>query len=275
MELIKTNIGSYFYYPCKKQKKSTIVFIHGFATTSAYHNPFIKYINDDYDYIALQLPGAGIQKWNSKKQPKVEDMVNYCIELIKSLDLDEFILIGHSMGGGIAKRVAYFFNDQVTCLICSTPMNSRLSILQAKNYFVFNPKTFKKTFKLLNILYADILKTYNNDEEMIEKITNEELDYQVANHEFLSKLKKSMFSLKNRDHGRFYEKNIKCPTLIIGGKYDKIITLRSLTKVYKHMKKNNPNVKFEIMSNSAHLPFIEEETYYAKEIIDFIKLWVN
>lgn len=63
-ELIKSDNGSYFYYKCLNPlfKKGNIIFIHGFATTSKYHDIFIKHIIDEYDYIALQLPGAGYEQ---------------------------------------------------------------------------------------------------------------------------------------------------------------------------------------------------------------------
>ena len=198
-QIIRNEDGTYFYYKCKgKEKKGTIIFIHGFATNSLYHDPFIKHIIEEYDYIAIQLPGAGFQEWTKNKNPKVEDMVFYCVNLIRSMNLKKFILLGHSMGGGIAVRVANIFKKEIECLICSTPMNSRISTFKIFNYFKFNPKTFKKAFKLVNTLYYDLMKTFNNDPEVIEKFVKDELEYQKKYRKFFIKLKKSMFSLKNR-----------------------------------------------------------------------------
>ena len=196
-ENIKNELGNYYHYKCTNKKKATIIFVHGFATTSEYHDVFIKHIIDQFDYIALQLPGAGIQEWKQNKKPKVEDMVDYCINLIKSLNLKEFVILGHSMGGGIALRLANYFQKETICLILSTPMNSRIPLWKGINYFKFNPKNFKKAHHLINILYHDINKLHNNDQEKIHSVISEEFQYQTDNRPFMVQLKQSMFSIKN------------------------------------------------------------------------------
>lgn len=274
--IIKDQHGTYYYYKCKNEKKATIIFIHGFATTSEYHDEFIKHIIDEYDYIAIQLPGAGIQEWNSKKKPLVEDMVDYAVNLIKHINIEQFILIGHSMGGGIAARVANILRDKVICLILSTPMNSRISKLSIFNYFKFNPKTFKKSHRLTNILYHDISSLYNHDQDKIHKIINDDLEYQIANYTFMKNLKKSMFSIKNLKIGRKHEMEITTPTLVIAGKHDVIIPAKSLYKAFNNKKQREKgNIKVETMQFSAHLPFKEQEIEYAKEIKDFINYVLN
>lgn len=269
-EIIKNYVGTYFLYKCLSQekKKGTIVFIHGFATTSEYHDIFIKHIINDYDYIAIQLPGAGVQEWTKNKKPEVSDMVEYCKNLIESMNLDKFILIGHSMGGGIAARLGNIFKDKISCLILSTPMNSRISWTKIFNYFKFNRKTFKGTFKLQNILYYDIMKTFNYNDDFIQNKIKEELEYQNKHRKFFIQLKKSMFSLKNVKIGRENEEKLSIPTLVIIGKYDKIIPPKSLYKAFDN--KNRKFIRIELMNNSAHLPFEEQEYEYSKEIIDFI-----
>ncbi len=269
-EEVKTPVGSYFRYKCTGKKRGTIIFVHGFATDSTYHDVFIKHIIDEFDYIAIQLPGSGFQEWSLNKKPEVQDMVDYCEKLINHINLEKFILIGHSMGGGIAIRLGNIFKDKIICLIASTPMNSRISFLKIFNYFKFNTKTFKRTFKFQNILYYDLMKTFNNDQDAIQNMIKNELDYQLKHRNFFIKLKKSMFSIKNIKLGRQAEINLSCPTLVIVGKYDKLIPPKSLYKAFDKHKNNN--IKIELMNKSAHIPFQEQEYEYAKEIKDFINL---
>lgn len=271
MEIIKNEYGTYFYYPCTNvDKKGTIIFIHGFATTSEYHDSFIKYINDEYDYIAIQLPGAGYQKWNGNKKPTVDDMVFYCVELIRTMEIDKFYLIGHSMGGGIAPRVANILESQIKAVVVVTPMNSRIPLSKIFTYFKFNPKNFKKALNLTNYLYADFVKTKNNDQNEIEEFIESELKYQLENRNFFVKLKKSMYSLKNKKNCKVNEQKINVPTLVIVGKYDRVIPAKSGFKAYsKGRNKNKEFIRIDQFNNSGHLPFIEEEQEYAKRIIDY------
>ncbi|WP_406602225.1 alpha/beta fold hydrolase [Mesomycoplasma moatsii] len=271
---IKNENGSYFHFRCEgENKKGTIIFVHGFATTSEYHNVFIKHIINDYDYIAIQLPGAGFQEWKYDKKPTVEEMVLYCANLIRSLNLSKFILLGHSMGGGIVIRIANLFKKETIGLICSTPMNSGISFFKIFNYFKFNPKNFSKCFRLQNDLYYDLNKTMNNNQEQIEKMVVDELNYQLKHRKFFVQLKKSMFSIKNLKLCRANESKISCPTLVIAGKYDKIISPKSLFKAFDKKQRENYNlIRIELMNSSAHIPFQEQEYEYAKEIKDFINL---
>lgn len=273
---IKNEFGNYYHYKCTNKKKATIIFVHGFATTSEYHDVFIKHVIDQFDYIALQLPGAGVQEWNQNKKPKVEDMVDYCINLIKSLNLKEFVILGHSMGGGIALRLANYFQKETICLILSTPMNSRIPLWKGINYFKFNPKNFKKAHHLINILYHDINKLHNNDQEKIHSVISEEFQYQTDNRPFMVQLKQSMFSIKNMLLCRQNEKDLATPTLVIAGKYDKLIPSVSLFRAFGNRKQQEKGfIRIELMNDSAHIPFQEQEIEYAKEIKDFINYYLD
>lgn len=276
MQKIVNDKGTYFYYPCKGKKRGNIVFIHGFATNSHYHdNYFVKYFEDEYDYYSIQLPGAGYQEWNLNKKPEVHDMALYCVNVIDSLNIDNIILMGHSMGGGLAPRVANLLKSKIKLLISVTPMNSKISPFKIFNYFSFNPKNIKKNFKLQKKLYFDLTKVYKTQEE-INKFLNEELKYQMDHRDFFVKLKKSMFSLKNVNIGKANERQISCPTLVIAGKYDKVIPHKSVLKAFKNNKYNkDKDIHFELMQNSAHLPFQEEQLLYVKIIKEFIDSYKN
>lgn len=99
MKIIENKFEKYRSFPCKSQnKKGNIIFIHGYATNSFYHDSFIE-------YSTLELPGHGFMEYNYDKVD-ISNLVSYCIQLINSFNIDSFYLIGHSMGGGIAVRVA-------------------------------------------------------------------------------------------------------------------------------------------------------------------------
>lgn len=263
MNLHKNEFGTYRYFPCKNNnKKGNIIFIHGFATNSLYHDGFIEDANKEFDYYTLELPGHGFEKYKNKKI-SIDYLVNYCVELINSLKLDSFYLIGHSMGGGIAVRVCNILKQKVKAFVVVTPMNSHLSFLKIKNYFKFNPNNYLKTKKLINILYYDPIKTIS--EENINDFINSELKYQLENRKFLLKLKNKMFSLKNLYLCRKNEKIIDIPMLSFAGKYDKIINKESVLKSFKNIEKNT----YLLFKKSAHIIFQEEKELYNSIVLEF------
>lgn len=272
MELIRSQFGTYFYQECKnpEQKKGSIIFIHGYATTSAYHDVFAGFIDQDYDYYALQLPGHGVEDYKAYTDKKIEVdfYTNYCVRLIKSLDLKKFFLIGHSMGGGLGIRVANSFNKDVLAYVAVTPMNSHLPVSTIFNFFAFAPNNEVKTAKLTNRVYKDFEKTIGK--ENIDQHISNEIEYQKRYHHFFVDLKKSMFSLKNWKICKNSEHHLKVPTLAIAGRFDRLIPYKSVLKTFK----NKPNAKVIIFEESGHIPFQEEKELYAKTVLDFFEQYV-
>lgn len=274
MKTIKNNVGTYHFYSCinENKKRGTIIFIHGFATQSTYHDEyFVKYAIQEYDYYALQLPGHGIEEYNDSKKIKVDYYTSYCVNLIKSLNINKFYLIGHSMGGGLGIRVANILKDNVISYVAATPMNSKLPLKCIFNYWKFTPKNFKKTLKLNNCLYKDLHKTKSNQD--INKFIEDETNYQLKHRKFFKTLKKDMFSISNIKKCNQNEKEITVPTLAIAGKYDSMIPSKSVYKAFRlNLRKNKKtNVIFELFEESGHLPFQEEEEKYAKTVLSFFK----
>jgi len=70
MEINKENRINYHYQKVDNPK-GTIVFVHGFATTGEYFDPFIEG-NTTYDYYAIDLPGHGFTEAGSddEQSPK-------------------------------------------------------------------------------------------------------------------------------------------------------------------------------------------------------------
>jgi 3-oxoadipate enol-lactonase len=82
------------------------VLIHGFGEGSYVWDEFLPSIASDYDAIAIDLRGHGDSEWDPEARYETQRHVADVIHLVRTLDLDPLVLIGHSMGGEIAIRVA-------------------------------------------------------------------------------------------------------------------------------------------------------------------------
>lgn len=265
MELLKNEIGCYKFKAANRESKGSIVFIHGFATTSDYHDKAAEEFKD-YDYYTLELPGHGYTEFKEKGKWDLTLFVDFCILMIESLGLENIILIGHSMGGSLALRVANIIDKKINKLILVTPMNSSININSIKLYFLFTPKSFNKTLSLNNVLYKDLTKTINLN---IENYINDEHIYQLKHIKFFKKLKHKLYSLKNMKQCFLNEKILKVSTLLIVGEWDKTIPYKNAIKAIK--KSNKSFVQAVIFRNSSHLPFQEETKKYCKDITDYIE----
>jgi len=92
--------------------KPTLIFLHGFLGSCNDWNETINLLKDDFSCIAIDLPGHGNSMTISNP---LNDGFNHCHELIKDiideLNLEQYILVGYSLGGRIALDYARTQND--------------------------------------------------------------------------------------------------------------------------------------------------------------------
>ena len=261
------NKDFYPYFQYKKSnsqnKKGIIFFIHGYAVNSNYHNYFSDQLNN-YDYYAVELPGHGITPLKSKKHLKPYEYAKLIVDLIKKLNLKDFILIGHSMGGGISVMVAHMIPELIKKMVIVTPMNS-LGTTNVFNFmFKFQPKNLKQIDKFYNILMYD----YPNNKH---KISSQEIKDVIYNQntykQNFNKLKWNMMSPINLFHLNKMERNIKVPFMLIVSKHDGCINFKTTLKNFN--LKNN-NFKSYIFENAGHIPFCEQTEKYNQLIMEYI-----
>ena len=84
--------------------KTTLVFLHYFSGAAISWKWVIDRLGEDFHCIAFDLPGFGDAP--SLKWPSLEGYGRFVLQALAELNLDDFVLVGHSMGGKIALQVA-------------------------------------------------------------------------------------------------------------------------------------------------------------------------
>ena len=101
----KINNAEVFTY-IQKGSAIPVVFIHGFCEDSSV---WFELINDfpDSNIICIDLPGFG--KSDVQMDCNIADMANIVNDVLESLEINECIFIGHSMGGYIGLEFLKLF----------------------------------------------------------------------------------------------------------------------------------------------------------------------
>lgn len=94
----------------------TLVLIHGFLSGYSYWSEQIEYLKKHFDVIAMDLLGYG-DSTEKTGLDSISDFADYVIEILDVLNVGDFHLIGHSMGGMIAQEVALKVNHRVQRLV--------------------------------------------------------------------------------------------------------------------------------------------------------------
>ena len=97
--------------------KPAIIALHGWLDNAASYDRLAPYLSD-FRVIALDFAGHGYSGYRpSGVRYHMLDNVDDVIGLADALDLDQFVLMGHSMGAGIATYTAGSFPDRISKLI--------------------------------------------------------------------------------------------------------------------------------------------------------------
>ncbi len=211
-----------------------------------------------YKVICPDLPGFGKSSFPSKGW-EVTDYTNFILSFTKAVNLENFFLLGHSLGGGLSTKFTVLFPEKIRALIlCDAAVirnkkkfnfRQRFAFFLTKSsYPLFSTPFFKKIIYPLarKIIYkiagtSDYYLAKGTMKETFKKVSNEDLTNLAA--------------------------QIKIPTLIIWGKKDKTLSLENGIALGKII----PNSKIEIIEGADHNPHRKKPEQLSEIILKFLK----
>lgn len=90
-----------------------VVFLHGFCETSDIWSGIQSHLSNNFRVITLDLPGFGVSPLLNYTF-SLEDVAKEIKSFLDSLNLTNYVMIGHSLGGYITLAFAQLFNEQLS-----------------------------------------------------------------------------------------------------------------------------------------------------------------
>ncbi len=122
----------YRVVPAKGEMKGRIMMLHGFlCSTYAWRNMAAVLSEEGYECVMADLPNFG---FSTRESDDIEiiDREIIITELMKSIaPMDEWILAGHSMGGGVAVNIAVNNPVDALLLYCPAPQSEFPSAMES------------------------------------------------------------------------------------------------------------------------------------------------
>lgn len=249
MYLIINNHNIYYQ---KIGKGKDLIMLHGWGNDVSSFWGVTDLLKDDFTLWLIDLPGFG--RSDTPKTPfKMVDYANTIEEFIKSQKLNKPILLGHSLGGRTAIKLASHpeGGNVVSKLVleASAGIKPKRDVFKTLIYPLaklshFIPNIFNLKERLRILFYKSLESDYVNAGKM--KLT----------------LKNILEEDLTPDLGK-----IKNETLLIWGEKDptKEASLKNGKKMYKLIK----NSRIEVMDNVGHFPHLEKPAEFARLVKDF------
>jgi len=267
----QTQMGSFFQFNSgkihysDKGKGTVVVLIHGYLETSEVWNSFAQKLAQNFRIIAIDLPGHG-KSDACGEVCTMEFMATIIKELIRSLNIDQFFLTGHSLGGYITLAFADLFPQMLSgfCLFNSHPFADSVENLEKRKEQINIVKAGNKNLMvpyIISSLYASVnLQKFS---EAVEKSKN--IAFSVKGETITAVLRSMMTRISRLS---VLEEG-KVPCLWVLGTMDNLINYEQIqTKV-----RLPANASMVILKESGHMGFIEEEDKSVKVITEFVRKW--
>jgi len=283
------NNETYAYREAGKSHK-ILIFIHGNQSSSFYFETIFPYFSKEYRIIAPDLREYGLSTCY-KPPNSLDDLVEDLKLFVEKLGIEQFALLGWSLGGGIAMKFAAKYPSYVTKLILLHSIGvqglpkylvnekGENTQIRAKNFeeILLIPSVEEVDLALKekdrNVIEARVLKVFfggrfQPDKELLDALVTESLHQKSF---FLSSHMLNTFNISDENNGVSEGTGeihkIQCPTLIICGKKDTSCPVEEGEKIAKYLGEKAQIKIFEDCGHCAIFDYPEEFTNLVKEFL--------
>lgn len=250
MPELETPAGGLFYTVARGPTSGPrLVLVHG-AGESRLHWPGELRRMAEATVYALDLPGHGRSEGGGCET--IECYVDAVVAFLKAVDVDEPVIIGHSMGGAIAQKLALQYPDRVSALgLIAT--GARLRVAPAILESIRND--FERAVELIT-RYA-----WSPDAEpSAVKLGREALQDtgpEVLLGDFLAC---DQFDVLD-DLG-----DIEVPVLVVSGTADRLTP----TKYARFLAQHIPDARLVTIEGAGHMVMLERSEEVAEAVSEFV-----
>lgn len=239
-----------------------VIFLHGFCETKEMWDDFETKLSKDFNVYCLDLPGFGDFHFDVTGL-EISEIAQLVYNQILELNLNDFVLIGHSLGGYVALEILKQFPSKITalCLFHSTVFaDSEERKMKRNDVISFIEKHGSAKFVRSFIPQLFISEKREECKESIKKLVEKG---SIIEKRTLIQITKAM---QNRfDNSEIIQK-INIPVLFIVGKKDKSVSIEDSLKQI-HFPKNST---VKILESCGHMGMFEDCSNTFKSIKHFL-----
>ncbi|RXJ74170.1 alpha/beta hydrolase [Veronia nyctiphanis] len=237
----------------------TLVLVHGFLSGLTYWDKQVELFSASFDVVVFDLPGFGSNAEQTCPDT-IENFADYVINKLSRLGIEEFHLIGHSMGGMIAQEIAIKIPDRVIGLVlyATGPVGSLPGRFEPIEYSIERVKT-EGTHEVAR----DTVKTwFTEGEDDPDYASGIAMADQVKTESYIN-------GLLAMSRWRALERldKVEAKTLIIWPDSDRSYMWEQIESLWRGIKATN----LAVVPQAAHNLHLEKSRIFNLLVVDFLK----
>jgi pimeloyl-ACP methyl ester carboxylesterase len=237
-----------------------LLFLHGAGFCGQWLR-FHDALAQDADVIAPDHLGFG----DTPQQPwmrGIDDMVLHYDDLVRTLGLERFDLVGYSLGGWLAARYAVLWPERVRTLTLIVPAGLRLPGTETPpDLFLMDGE------QLMEHLFHD---RTNADEVMALPEGADPVDAMMDGYEQMSMVARLLWNPRHDRGLPRVLRRITMPTLLLGAEHDRLLPDRNTVQSYEECL-TAATTRVERIPDTGHALVVEQPEAVATSIATFIK----
>ena len=242
-----------------------VLLLHGFGGDKDNWTRFSRSLTSSYRVIAPDLPGFGMSTRHRDWDYSLPRQLSRVNGFVQELGLEQFHIVGHSMGGHLAALYTHNYPGQV------------LSMALFNNAGVDAPDENDMQRALANGDNPLIVESLEDFDRLLAFASHKKpfvpwpvkgvLAQQALDH---AEFNQSIFESLKNDRSSSLEPiltDIAKPVLILWGEYDRILDVSSVNV----MRTLLPRAEVVIMKDTGHLPMLERPAETATHYLGFVE----
>ena len=231
--------------------KPTALLLHGFGNSLQSFRLLAPLLADRYYVVAIDMPGFGLSDKPAPFDYKNAHQAEMVSALIKTLDLQNVVVGGHSLGGAIAARVA-LESPQVIGLVVMNPGIINSGVPAIAKYLVFPfPRIQAKLFGDPEFRSGFLRNSFINPAIVTDDVVRD-LGRTAQTEGYMSGMTSMMGQYSEPDELAMLPR-LTVPSLIVWGQLDRNKTMAE----FEELKANLPRSTAVLVPTSGH--YVQEE----------------
>lgn len=267
-------IDIHFHAALKGDSEATLVMVHGFgACLESWHDVYPA-LAAEFSVVRLDLKGSGFSSKPRDEDYALRDQARILLDFLKVLRLENIVLIGHSMGGGVSLLTCLLDLDTKSDLdVLGLVLIDSVGYAQQTPFFIGalrNP--FTRFFVGLLPARFKVRLVLERAFEVKSRITPD----RIERYAFFLRLPGANFALaRTAEHmlppdldtitTRFPE--IELPALIIWGDKDRVVPLENARRFHAALRRS----QLLILPDTGHVPHEERPLPVIEAITKFVE----